>query len=396
MNMGKGMRVASVLLTAILLMGNALSVSAAFKTQGDFTKDGIVYKYNGYGNRTVRIVGYTDKLPDQLTIPEKLGGGYVVSQIDEEAFAYSNLRSVEIPGSVTEIGEDAFEHSSMLKEVKLSYGLTEIGENAFEKTAIKSITVPGTVLKVGDLAFLGCFNLESATFDGGVEKIGYQVFAECKKLTAVYLPKQTEVMGNTFGVPDNEKLTLYGRKGTIAETLANQNGYAFSSLCTYGKEHTYSGTCDRFCDVCREERTVTVEHHYGSARDDDCNICDEKRDLPTTVTTVEETTEQPTETTVVTTTKAPETTQKTTKTTATTKKTTQKKTTTAAKTTTATTVGTTTATTATTVDDTPVDTQPTAIAWWWVVAVGVGAMALGALGMWLLMNGNEKQRKSDK
>jgi hypothetical protein len=61
-------------------------------------------------------------------------------------FADSQIESVKMPSSVTEIGAGAFERCESLRTVDLSPSLTRIAENAFN----------------------GCYNLEGMVIPDGV------------------------------------------------------------------------------------------------------------------------------------------------------------------------------------------------------------------------------------
>jgi hypothetical protein len=76
----------------------------------------------------------------------------------------SGLTSVEIPNSVTAIGNKAFSGCA---------GLT-------------SIEIPNSVTTIGDGAFLGCEELTSIEIPDGVTKIGHSVFIDCFRLEKVY------------------------------------------------------------------------------------------------------------------------------------------------------------------------------------------------------------------
>ena len=78
---------------------------------------------------------------------------------------------VVIPGSVTKIGEGAFEGCTSLASVSIPEGVTEIGEDAFSGcTSLTSVTIPEGVTKIGRDAFCGCSSLKEIRFAGTKEK----------------------------------------------------------------------------------------------------------------------------------------------------------------------------------------------------------------------------------
>ena len=160
-------------------------------------------------------------IPSTVTrIGDSQKWGLVYYGVFEEC---ENLQSIEIPESVTYIGDKAFKDCKNLKTVTLNEGLTIIKKDAFSDcTSLKEITMPKSVTSIGVGAFFGCSSLkkvvltenisviEDSTFDDctaltdiiipeGVTCIGYSAFDECTSLTAVTLPKSlTEVQDYAF------------------------------------------------------------------------------------------------------------------------------------------------------------------------------------------------------
>ena len=71
-----------------------------------------------------------------------------VRNIGEDAFSYSNLKSITIPDSVTSIGSWAFTYCDSLT----------------------SITIPSSVTSIGDFAFYHCYNLSATHYTGTLEQ----------------------------------------------------------------------------------------------------------------------------------------------------------------------------------------------------------------------------------
>lgn len=71
------------------------------------------------------------------------------------------------------------------KSVTLPDGLTHIGSNAFREVKMTSIDIPSTVTSIGEAAFIRCPNLTSLTIPAAVTSIGEQVVAECSALTSL-------------------------------------------------------------------------------------------------------------------------------------------------------------------------------------------------------------------
>lgn len=112
---------------------------------------------------------------------------YLASMI--ECFAFENcklLESVQIPGSVVEIGAAAFSGCSALKEVSLPNSVTEINEFVFENcTSFREFIIPRSVTKIGNFAFSDCCSLRKIQIPESVTRIGKGAFSYCCSLQEV-------------------------------------------------------------------------------------------------------------------------------------------------------------------------------------------------------------------
>ena len=80
---------------------------------------------------------------------------------------------VEIPDSVTAIGNGAFAGCADITHVTIPRSVTSIGENAFKNCEkLTSIEIPGGVTSIGENAFSGCDSLTSVDIPASVTDIG--------------------------------------------------------------------------------------------------------------------------------------------------------------------------------------------------------------------------------
>ena len=84
------------------------------------------------------------------------------------------VTKVTIPGSVKEIGRNAFWSCKNLKEVTLNEGLEKIVAGAFDNTNVESITIPGSVKEIDKGAFSWCKNLKKVIYKGDASKINWE------------------------------------------------------------------------------------------------------------------------------------------------------------------------------------------------------------------------------
>lgn len=117
----------------------------------------------------------------EYTIPDG------VTSIESGAFSCClNLRKIDIPGSVTTIGDRAFEAAN-LSEIELPDSVMDIGEFSFAQCKrLKSVTVSAGLKTIGIGAFAYCFSLERVIFKGKPEAINDQAFENDSKIADVY------------------------------------------------------------------------------------------------------------------------------------------------------------------------------------------------------------------
>ena len=119
--------------------------------------------------------------------PIPLTMGYQTNITDQEGPFYdSPLTTVKLNrnisytlhnnGSVDQLDEGLFSQRSNLTSVTLGSQVVEITPYMFAASGITSLTIPGSVTKIGNLAFDDCKSLSSVTFEGSSEvlHIGFQ------------------------------------------------------------------------------------------------------------------------------------------------------------------------------------------------------------------------------
>ncbi|MDE7189899.1 MAG: leucine-rich repeat domain-containing protein, partial [Muribaculaceae bacterium] len=100
-----------------------------------------------------------------------------------------NLTSVEIPNSVTKIGNSAFSSCNSLTYVEIPNSVKTIGEHVFDRcSSLISVEIPNSVTTIEKYAFFLCSNLISVRIPNSVKTIGSSAFKDCSGMTSVEIP----------------------------------------------------------------------------------------------------------------------------------------------------------------------------------------------------------------
>ncbi|WP_289764807.1 leucine-rich repeat protein [uncultured Duncaniella sp.] len=117
--------------------------------------------------------------------------------ICDEAFWFVSLERVEIPTSVTSIGDCAFYGCDSLQSVYIPSSVISIGDKAFMWClSLQSVEIPSSVTVIGDSAFKWCHSLQSVEIPSSVTVIGDSAFYDCSSLQRVEIPTSVTTIGN--------------------------------------------------------------------------------------------------------------------------------------------------------------------------------------------------------
>lgn len=121
-----------------------------------------------------------------------------LSSIGDWAFSNcSGLTSVDLPSCITKMGEYVFNNCENLSNVNLPSGITTISTGAFSYCSnLKYIELPAGITSIGDDAFVNCSNLQNINLPSGITTIGSGVFWDCSNLTNVILPSVLTSIGD--------------------------------------------------------------------------------------------------------------------------------------------------------------------------------------------------------
>lgn len=94
----------------------------------------------------------------------------------------------------------------------------------------KELTIPGVLKAIPVGMISDNKHIEKIMIEDGIKKINGQAFANCPNLKEVYLPATLEKAQGKKIFNNSIHVTAYGIPGTLAETLATENGVPFKNI----------------------------------------------------------------------------------------------------------------------------------------------------------------------
>ena len=101
-----------------------------------------------------------------------------------------SLTSLKLPKTVKRIELYAMQYCKSLQKCTLPENLSEINDKAFANTNLSEVTFPASLTSIKSKVFYECSNLKTLRFtSSSVPTFGQDVFEDCSKLEKVYVPK---------------------------------------------------------------------------------------------------------------------------------------------------------------------------------------------------------------
>ena len=109
----------------------------------------------------------------------------------------TSLEKIVLPETVTAIRADAFKDCTSLKDITWSKAPEIIESCAFQNcSALTEVTIPDSVKSIGFGAFSDCSALSTVMIPGTVKTIGSEAFRNCDALTTVTIPDSVTSYGS--------------------------------------------------------------------------------------------------------------------------------------------------------------------------------------------------------
>ena len=167
---------------------------------------------------------YPGSSPETLAVPATInsnGTQLTVTKVMDKAFeACPDLTLVQLPSTLTEIGEEAFARNIKLSSITFT-SQKVIGKGAFtDCPSITSLTLPNSLETIGDRAFKNNTGITSVSFGTGLKNIESEAFYGCSALTAARMPEMLDTI-KASAFENCVKLT-YVSLGSNLKSLGNR------------------------------------------------------------------------------------------------------------------------------------------------------------------------------
>ena len=144
------------------------------------------------------VIGYRGDEED-VVIPESYCGSRVTVVFDNLFRGHSEIRSVWIPDSVTDIGEFEFDGCVNLRQILLPSELRTLWGYTFVRCGLEEIVLPDKLTILPPFAFKDCKQLKKVVCGAGIKKICSWVFAGCDRLTEFVCGEDVEISPEAAG-----------------------------------------------------------------------------------------------------------------------------------------------------------------------------------------------------
>ncbi len=205
-------------ISIILALVMALSV---FSVIAIAEEPAIVYEVVSEEDKTCKVTGAKEGVVD-LVIPAEIDG-YKVVMLDNRAFwGNPEIESVQIPDTVTTIGQYTFSKTELYKndanweddvlyignfliiaktsltgEYTIKDGTTVMADASFRSCKeLTKVTIPEGMATISLLAFRDCEALAEVVFPSTLKEIDSYAFLHCTALKSVALPENVEKLGS--------------------------------------------------------------------------------------------------------------------------------------------------------------------------------------------------------
>ena len=145
---------------------------------------------------TYAVTGYEGD-ERNVIIPGNYGKGITI--LGDKLFSgHSEITSVQIPDTVTDIGEFVFDGCVNLRYIELPSQLKCLWGYTFVRCGIEEIVLPDQLKTLPPFAFKNCKNLKKVVCGKGLKKIHSCAFSGCDNLKDLIHRPEVEISPKAF------------------------------------------------------------------------------------------------------------------------------------------------------------------------------------------------------
>ena len=199
---------------------------------------GLSYRLGADG-QSYSVVGRGKCLDANIIIPS-VYNDLPVTEIGERAFEDTSVSSVTLPETITSIGGAAFFDCDRLTGINIPAGVQSIGASAFKGcSSLKSIALPD-IPAIGNFTFSGCASLAEITIPQSVASIGSSAFEGCESFKNITIPENVASIGDSAFYNCGSLQSV-----TIGKGVESIQSWAFRN-CGSLTSFIYSGTKEQW------------------------------------------------------------------------------------------------------------------------------------------------------
>lgn len=213
-----------------------------FAKEPTCTEDGTLQRTCSCGEKETKVAEAVGHLEFQLS---EQGSYYIVKASSKCVDTCENAHIV-IPETycglpVTDIAAGGFRDCKTLETIQIPNSITSIGNLAFRGCdSLTSVVIPDSVTKCGGSVFAYCGSLTTVVLSKGMKSIGPSAFTYCSSLKTIVIPANVRTIGDAaFYMCGVLNTVYYGGKDIDWDRMTISNS-ANDSVKSSAKRYYYS------------------------------------------------------------------------------------------------------------------------------------------------------------
>ena len=155
------------------------------------------FQYKMLEDETFAVTGYSGE-EKEVVIPDTHWGKPVTVLFNSLFSGHAEIESVQIPDTVTDIGEFVFDGCENLRQIRLPAGLEHIWPYAFARCGIEEIILPEKIHSIAPFTFKDCRSLKKITAGPDLKNVYGYAFGGCDSLVEFFFAPGTKLSTLAF------------------------------------------------------------------------------------------------------------------------------------------------------------------------------------------------------